>query len=1005
VKPEFEQFSDEPGYYKLLIDMKQHNHLTGEQIFQKPLVPNYDQDVLTQIINKHVYGESAYITEKSLLQTAKEQLKSETGAWELKPPQKGEEIKLYHGRKGKFEKWDIKRTGRTDPGLMGKGFYFTPSKEQAKIFAKSPHYGGIGEPTVLEANVKLNNPLIVRDGVLPDGRSLTDIHPSGITKESSAKIKKEIAAKGHDGVIFVDRDNNITQVVAYEPSKISKTIELVKETLRSERGAVELRPPKAEPEMAGSINLERSTEAHVDKIKRIHTENETLINEARGPRTNLEELYVKTAQTLAEDYGSKKVTVPNPKNYSDPEAWAKEVARVRLQHHSSIEEVTRLGKRIVNGQDSTEAIGNYLVSVTEAIEDQIARNVVASQAGKALVAHKKMIEQFPDKRLVYYKKMIDALGGRRPVEEIAIRMAAAAEAGPLEVTKFIQSLSEATYSDKIYELWINGLLSGPATHVVNMTSNSLVYWLKFPEIAAEAALQTPKGLVPGAQRTRLWGEVYHEFMGTMEGLKQGTRKGLFAFMNEVETGALSKLESIDTIKGPAIKGFKGKMARLPTRALSMEDEFFKAINYESKIRGLAYRQAVREGLKGPQKAARIAELIEKPLPAMAEAAEAEMLYRVFQKPYGEIARLFPGFRRKIPGARYIVPFMRTPVNIAKYGLERTPLNFLRMAYKRAKGQSLDWSAEGARAAIGSVIGASVVMYAKQGYITGGGPSEGGIRETQRRVGWQPYSIKIGDKFYSYNRLEPVGMIVGMAADFAEISEVASEVERKHLATRIGAAVAQNLTSKTFVRGLTDMMNAVDDPQRYGERWLKSFTGTVVPTGVAQITRAMDPTVRRSDDVLSNIKARMPWTSKDVLERLDFWGRPIERETQGIAAFSPVYLSTVKKDPVDREMLRLRMNKKTPGSTVAGVRLTPSQHYDYIRLSGQRAYERIKRQVLAPSWRGRPDDNKKRLYNKEISKAREWAKKELMREHRDLGAKFAKAKQRTYIAPTPWLAAP
>jgi hypothetical protein len=36
--------------------------------------------------------------------------------------------------------------------------------------------------------------------------------------------------------------------------------------------------------------------------------------------------------------------------------------------------------------------------------------------------------------------------------------------------------------------------------------------------------------------------------------------------------------------------------------------------------------------------------------------------------------------------------------------------------------------------------------------------------------WQPYSIQIGGRWYSYNRLDPLGMMMGMAADDSEMQD-------------------------------------------------------------------------------------------------------------------------------------------------------------------------------------------------------------------------------------------
>lgn len=151
---------------------------------------------------------------------------------------------LYHGTKSSFENFDIAKAGQTDAGLVGKALYFTPTKEQALSFANNPFYGTKtgGEARIVEASVSLKRPLIIQDGHFPDGRSLTDIHKNGITKQSANAIEREIKSGGYDGVVFKLGDD-ITQVAVYDKGSI------VNNQKPSQRaGKISTEPPKATPD-------------------------------------------------------------------------------------------------------------------------------------------------------------------------------------------------------------------------------------------------------------------------------------------------------------------------------------------------------------------------------------------------------------------------------------------------------------------------------------------------------------------------------------------------------------------------------------------------------------------------------------------------------------------------------------------------------------------------------------------------------------------------------------
>ena len=57
----------------------------------------------------------------------------------------------------------------------------------------------------------------------------------------------------------------------------------------------------------------------------------------------------------------------------------------------------------------------------------------------------------------------------------------------------------------------------------------------------------------------------------------------------------------------------------------------------------------------------------------------------------------------------------------------------------------------------------------------------------RAEGWQEYSIKIGDTYYSYKRLDPFAMTLGVAADLATFPEGMSQREKDDKAALVVAS--------------------------------------------------------------------------------------------------------------------------------------------------------------------------------------------------------------------------
>lgn len=136
----------------------------------------------------------------------------------------GRPLVVYHGTKSQFDRFDLKKAGASDPGLLGEAIYFTPSEDQARTFAESPHYGKGDMPNVLTAYVSLQNPAIIEDGVLPDGRRLTDAHPNGISRQSGEALNKELKKAGYDGALFRS-GADLMQVVAFDPDQVQLATE------------------------------------------------------------------------------------------------------------------------------------------------------------------------------------------------------------------------------------------------------------------------------------------------------------------------------------------------------------------------------------------------------------------------------------------------------------------------------------------------------------------------------------------------------------------------------------------------------------------------------------------------------------------------------------------------------------------------------------------------------------------------------------------------------------
>ncbi|MEG8026353.1 hypothetical protein QP162_21905 [Sphingomonas aurantiaca] len=122
----------------------------------------------------------------------------------------------------------------------------------------------------------------------------------------------------------------------------------------------------------------------------------------------------------------------------------------------------------------------------------------------------------------------------------------------------------------------------------------------------------------------------------------------------------------------AISGVKGSVIRTPTRFLSAEDEFFKGVARRMELAGMSVREAAKEGHKGAAAKARAAELLANPTDAMLARSFEYGRYLTFQNPLGPVGRHVTAITEAMPALKLILPFVRTPTNILKFAVERSP---------------------------------------------------------------------------------------------------------------------------------------------------------------------------------------------------------------------------------------------------------------------------------------------------------------------------------------------
>lgn len=265
----------------------------------------------------------------------------------------------------------------------------------------------------------------------------------------------------------------------------------------------------------------------------------------------------------------------------------------------------------------------------------------------------------------------------------------------------------------------------------------------------------------------------------------------------------------------------------------------------------------------------------------------------------------------------------------------------------------------------------IVEMASQGMVTGGGPADRNTERLMRANGWQPYSFKVGDKYYSYQRLDPFASIFGIAADLVDLQTHMTDKQRDNTAVLLTASVMNNLANKTWLSGLSDALGALKDPGRYAGNFIARLGGSLaVPTVVAQAARIVDPTAREAKTVLDRIRSRIPVLSKSLPAKRDVWGQPIVSSgSVGPDALSPIWSSKAKNDRVNQALISAGAHISEPSRTLGGRELSPQEFGDYRAAVGTLSRERLLPLVSGPGWPRLPVDEQRDSVSDIVTRAR------------------------------------
>lgn len=640
----------------------------------------------------------------------------------------------------------------------------------------------------------------------------------------------------------------------------------------------------------------------------------------------------------------------------------RQIAASWMMFRSAMDELIPLANKArTSGSPEDVARFNAAFQTTYAILRTAKKQ--SSEIARALEIHKRLRQ--PDKDMAKaLQKIIDESGGTNAAMDLADKISTLKD--PKSLARFVEDVAQADGADKILFAYSNILMSNPATQVVNILDTASSTLWRVPSVYT--ASKFGDDVMEGEARHLLFGQI----MGIRNGLRYAARtlktgQEQFLPSNPMEIPGKQGVIANDLGAVNSNRRIADYLKMVyPTNMSRAGDQLLKVINYQGTINQLAYRHVMGElGLVGDEARDALTKILADPPKWLKDKAGAQAIESTFnEKLQGEVA---PAVAKLVNGMRFgpvplgrimFATFVRTPINLFRWTVHNTPAAFMspKIRAEIAAGGAQRDMALG-RIALGTAFMGNMAAYVAEGKISGAGPKDYKLRQQMKAAtGWQPYSIQYAPgKWISYNRFATIGSLIGIAADSVELlsgvyTKQSDTVDldgvpiEESVATSVVVPFANAVLSKVYMQQLSAFMDALSDPNRYGESYFNRLASSFVPAAVGAVERTVDPEIRRARNWLDSVAQKIPGLSESVSIRLDAFGRE-QKDTNGVYnIFLPARLSEAKGTPIDKELGRMQevvgMPKPVLSFTRKGIRVAhdlrgyPPEVYDrYIKLSG------------------------------------------------------------------------
>lgn len=541
------------------------------------------------------------------------------------------------------------------------------------------------------------------------------------------------------------------------------------------------------------------------------------------------------------------------------------------------------------------------------------------------------------------------------------------------------------FADRLNNIRYLCMLGNSRTHIRNLMGNVMMGTVTRAKDNIAGVMQLA---LPQSERTKAVGT-----MLTADGRRMVNRardyadNQMYSILYQdgrwnMDTGLQAARNTYTTPVGRAI----GRLSDINGGALEAEDNFFLRSAFgnsmASFLKARGYDSSIFDATNEHSRAV----LRQAAAQALEDAREAtfhedNFLSTAFRNFSNDTRRHGPAGQLAYAVTEGILPFKKTPINIAKNALEYNPVGgAVEAIYRGATGQGatqvMDAAAKGVTGT--AILGAGYLL-AKNGMLTGGASGDDRADNYNEMLGDQNYAVKIpGKGTYTLDWASPSSVPLLIGAQIAKDQEDGGEFNLTQTLDRM-RQITQPVLETTMLQGLNDTLDSVsyadsnDKLATLATSALGSFANQFVPTALGQVARTVDDTRRSSygggdtkteRDIGYNIRkmeSKIPGLSKESEPYIDQWGRE-EASLDGTDdsaggtflrgaynMLSPGYVSAENITPVDEYLQGLYGSTNDshvlPEKASSKITLdsenyymTPQEKTEYAKTTGQTAYD-------------------------------------------------------------------